>query len=125
MYLRAHAMRPFSIDELVGGLTWEGAPHSCHDAHSVEGANSPNALRVNNAQIDFSDTAQVDQEMGEANLHDSDATPFTSTPPDNSSIRMLILGDDQWRRWTSRRARTADPRGARSAGHCLCRPAHW
>ena len=85
----------------------------------------PNALRVNNAQIDFSDTAQVDQEMGEANLHDSDATPFTSTPPDNSSIRMLILGDDQWRRWTSRRARTADPRGARSAGHSLCRPAHW
>jgi hypothetical protein len=118
-------MRPFSIDELVGGFTWEGAPHSCHDAHSVEGANSPNALRVNNAQIDFSDTAQVDQEMGEANLHDSDATPFTSTPPDNSSIRMLILGDDQWRRWTSRRARTADPRGARSAGHSLCRPAHW
>jgi hypothetical protein len=82
MYLRAHAMRPFSIDELVGGFTWEGAPHSCHDAYSVEGANSPNALSVNNAQINFSDTAQADQEMGEANLHDSDATPFTSTPPE-------------------------------------------
>jgi len=82
-------------------------------------------LRVNNAQIDFSDTAQADEEKGEANLHDSDATPFTSTPPDNSSIRMLILGDDQWRRWTSRRARTAHPRGAPSAGHSLCRPAHW
>jgi hypothetical protein len=67
---------------LVGGLTWDGAPNSCHDAHSVEGTNSPNALSVNNAQINVSDTAQADQEMGEANLHDSDATPFTSTPPE-------------------------------------------
>jgi hypothetical protein len=102
MYLRAHAMRPFSIDELVGGFTWEGAPHSCHDAHSVEGTNSPNALSVNNPQINFSDTAQTDQEMGEASLHDSDATPaFTSTPreqfvdPDADPRRRSVAAVDE------------------------------
>jgi hypothetical protein len=62
-----------------------------------EGTDSPIALSVNDVQINFSDTAQADQEMGQANLYDSDVTRFNIDTADrnNSLIRVVILGDDQ------------------------------
>ena len=64
-----------------------------------EGTDSPIALSVNDVQINFSDTAQADQEMGQANLYDSDVTRFNidTAELNNSSIRVVILGDDQWK----------------------------
>jgi hypothetical protein len=63
-----------------------------------EGTDSPIALSINDVQINFSDTAQADQEMGQANLYDSDVTRFDidTAELNNSSIRVVILGDDQW-----------------------------
>ena len=64
-----------------------------------EGTDSPIALSINDAQINFSDTPQADQEMGESNLYESDVTRFNidTAELNNSSIRMVILGEDQWR----------------------------
>ena len=63
-----------------------------------EGTDSPIALSINDVQINFSDTAQADQEMGQSNLYDSDVTRFDidTAELNNSSIRVVILGDDQW-----------------------------
>ena len=63
-----------------------------------EGTDSPIALSVNDVQLKFGDTAQADQEMGEANLYEKDVTRFDidTAELNNSSIRVLILGEDQW-----------------------------
>lgn len=63
-----------------------------------EGTDSPIALSVNDVQLNFGDTAQADQEMGEANLYEKDVSRFDidTAELNNSSIRVLILGEDQW-----------------------------
>lgn len=62
------------------------------------GTDSRIALSINDAQLNFRDTSQDDQERGKANLYETNVTPGNINTDDlnNSAIRVLNLGADQW-----------------------------
>ncbi len=62
------------------------------------GTDSRIALSINDAQLNFRDTSQDDQERGKANLYETNVTPGNINTEDlnNSAIRVLNLGADQW-----------------------------
>lgn len=62
------------------------------------GTNSRIALSINDVQLTYPDTGQEDQERGKANLYSTDVAGMGIMTEDlnNSAIRVLILGGDQW-----------------------------
>jgi hypothetical protein len=56
------------------------------------------ALSINDKQITYFDTSQEDQERGKANLYETNVeqNDITTEELNNSAIRLLILGSNQW-----------------------------